>query len=529
MHALSAETQLAILRAMDAVADQDLTPAPLLDALNAALAPFFAGAEAYVLMVQHACVERGLPRQFEGRSAVAHDGAGRLADDVLRTLADDEPTEAWVRAPDVGLLPLVLHGRVLGALLVVRTGGITQQDEAAAACAAERIDSALAHCCDREALLTRTQELEAIYTIDSVRDLALPFEDMLSEVLEKLLELVGADMAMVGLRHVLAQGGQTVFHRRVRLGAHDAEAWASTHDDVLRSLVESTFADATLHREAAVAGSGRHALAMPLVLESELIGALVMFSKPGAAFTERQERVFEAVCSQADTAIFEDLARKKLKDVFRRYVSADVFTEILSHDEDFLRGRRREVTCLFSDLRGFTAVSERLDVDIVVQLLNEHLDAMTDVVFEHGGTVDKFIGDCVMAFFGAPIDQPDHAARALRCADAMRARHEALCADWQRRGLPVVKIGIGLHAGEVFVGHIGGMRQSSYTVIGDHVNLASRLEGVAGPDEVIFTQQTLDLAQPYLSAPPALESRGSMVAKGKTESVDIFNLVRAPA
>lgn len=179
----------------------------------------------------------------------------------------------------------------------------------------------------------------------------------------------------------------------------------------------------------------------------------------------------------------EEERAQRIRQTFEHYVSGPVVDEMLRHPERVkLGGERREMTVLFSDIRGFTSISETLDSEALVSLLNEFFTPMTRLVLENGGTLDKYMGDAVMAFFGAPLSQPDHAARACRSALAMRDELVLLNERWHREGkLPPDRsmgIGIGLNSGEMSVGNVGSEAVFGYTVIGDNVNLGSRIEGL---------------------------------------------------
>ncbi len=168
-----------------------------------------------------------------------------------------------------------------------------------------------------------------------------------------------------------------------------------------------------------------------------------------------------------------------LRKAFASYVSPDLVNDLVRHPERLhLGGEKREVTVLFSDIRGFTTLSERLGPEELVQLLNRYLTPMTGIVLEERGTLDKYIGDAVMALFNAPLEIPDHPRRACRAALRMLAALSELNAAFKRDGLPPIAIGVGIHTGEAVVGNMGGESRFDYTAIGDTVNLASRLEGL---------------------------------------------------
>ncbi len=180
-----------------------------------------------------------------------------------------------------------------------------------------------------------------------------------------------------------------------------------------------------------------------------------------------------------------------------RYLPRDVVERIVDRDEElFLAGARREVTVLFADVAAFTSLSERLPPEHVVALMNELFTLLTEIVFLHGGTVDKFIGDSVMAVWGAPTHTQDHAARALDAAEDMQRWIRAANAGWQQRFDTSLELAIGINSGTAVVGNIGSERRMEYTVMGAMVNTAARLETLARPGTILTTLETVRLAGP---------------------------------
>jgi|GEM_PF-129926 len=175
----------------------------------------------------------------------------------------------------------------------------------------------------------------------------------------------------------------------------------------------------------------------------------------------------------------EERKKREMKGTFAKYVSPAVVDEILKDPGNIeLGGKKMELTVMFSDVRGFTTISEKLDPRALSDLLNSYLTPMTDLVFETKGTLDKYMGDAIMAFWGAPIHFADHAEHAARCALKMLVKLRELQESYRAKGLPEIDIGIGLNTGDMSVGNMGSNTVRSYTVMGDSVNLGSRLEGI---------------------------------------------------
>jgi adenylate cyclase len=200
-----------------------------------------------------------------------------------------------------------------------------------------------------------------------------------------------------------------------------------------------------------------------------------------------------------------------------------VYAHLMANPETAeLGGNRRDMTVLFSDIRGFTAVTEKGDPEALVAQLNEYFTVMVDIVFRHHGTLDKFVGDMVMALFGAPMDDRDHAEHAVEAAVEMVQQLAALNRDWAAAGKPVLDIGIGINSGDMIAGNIGSSAVMSYTVIGDNVNLGARLESLNKDyaSRIIISDATrIRLAGHY-----SLRPLGDVIVKGKSTPVAIFEV-----
>lgn len=205
-----------------------------------------------------------------------------------------------------------------------------------------------------------------------------------------------------------------------------------------------------------------------------------------------------------------------------KFLSPQVAKGVVSVSQEMLVPAEVELTVVFTDVRGYTRLSETTDPQVMREILNEHLTAMSDVVLDRDGMVDKFLGDSVMAVFGAPIPSPDHALRALACAEAMLHKQEALNARWGAEGKPPFSIGIGVNTGIATAGSVGGAKLE-YTVVGDAVNVAQRLNSIAGGGEIVASEATAAAAG---LAELEIET---VSVKGREQPVRVVRLRPAPS
>jgi adenylate cyclase len=216
------------------------------------------------------------------------------------------------------------------------------------------------------------------------------------------------------------------------------------------------------------------------------------------------------------------LARRRLRDALGRYVSPDIAARVERNPQS-LAGERRQVSILFSDLRGFTTLSEHMAPDQMAERLTEYFDAMTTTIFARRGMVNDFIGDAILAVFGAPLDDPDHARHAIESALAMGEVLTGLNRRWQAEGLPPLRMGLGIHTGEVFAGNVGRAGKVKYAVVGDTVNLASRVESLN--KELGTTMLVTEAAYRAAGLDLEVTDRGPVSVKGREEPVRIYEVI----
>jgi adenylate cyclase len=280
--------------------------------------------------------------------------------------------------------------------------------------------------------------------------------------------------------------------------------------------------------ESIVSQGVRSTICAPLFTESGVHGALYADRlDPFSAFKPDDLELISAVAAQTAIAVenvraHERLAKEEVARAnYSRFLPEYVVKQMLENPESFkLGGVLQTITVLFADIRGFTRISEHAPPEKIVQLLNRYFSAMTDIIFAHGGTLDKYLGDGLMALFGAPTVTPKDAANAIAAAVAMQRRMLSINDELREEGFPEIGIGIGLHTGEVTVGYIGSERRSEYTAIGDAVNTSSRLESNAKAGEILVSEVTAKAAHSRYQ----LAAREPISVKNREQPVPLFEV-----
>ena len=271
----------------------------------------------------------------------------------------------------------------------------------------------------------------------------------------------------------------------------------------------------------------RSAMCAPLMGNERLFGILYVdnLEKP-AAFTQEELNVFALVAAQAGAAIDNAMAHEKIaqqslqRSALERFLAPEVVEMVVANPDIRLGGVNQEVTVMFADIRDFTAMSEEMEPARVVEVLNEYFTRVTDVIFDNGGTLDKYIGDAVMAVFGAPISKGNDAASAVNSAIQIQRLLIELNRDAAARKWPELRVGIGINTGNAIAGNIGSPRRLDYTVVGDAVNTAQRLMTNAAGGQVLIAESTAR----KLGKSFALEQLPDLKVKGRSEAVAVFSV-----
>ena len=280
--------------------------------------------------------------------------------------------------------------------------------------------------------------------------------------------------------------------------------------------------------ESIVSQGVRSTICAPLITESNVHGVVYADRlDPFASFSQEDLELISAVAAQTAVTVETIKAHKRLareeiaRANYSRFMPEYVVKQLLEKPDSFrLGGINQTITVLFADIRGFTSLSEHENPEKVVRLLNSYFTAMSEIIFEFGGTLDKYIGDGLMAIFGAPTATPNDPQNALRTAVAMQKRLLILNKELREAGFPDVQIGIGLRTGEATIGYIGSEKRSEYTAIGDTVNLAARLESNALPGQILISDATAKLCEnlfPMIAHEP-------LTVKNRLQPVSLFEV-----
>jgi adenylate cyclase len=387
---------------------------------------------------------------------------------------------------------------------------------------------------DEAALRRDYEKLRVSFELTRAIAGELDVDNLLAKILSTSFELLAADRGVV----LMFDDKKQLQPRCVRTkrGAPNEEVALSSTiiNEVLRDraavLSSDALMDSRFRGSHSIIMQGiRSSMAVPLIYSDELLGVMVLDSQVAAnAFTDKDLQLTQAVANQAAVAIQNSLFVRRIekdaltRERFQRLLSPAIAELVVKGEVEVEKGgQARDCTVFFSDIRGFTALSETRTAQEIVDMLNEYFELMVEVVFKYEGTLDKFVGDEIMALFGAPVTHPDDAYRAVKVAveqlEALDEWNLVRVAD----GEPAIHVGVGINSGSVVAGYLGSSKALEYTVIGDVVNTASRLCSVAKAGEIIISNNTFELVKDYFET----QELSPTQVKGKAQALKVHKVL----
>jgi len=382
----------------------------------------------------------------------------------------------------------------------------------------------------------REKKLELLLEISKELSKQQQLDRLLDKVVEFTFQVMNVDRVSILLLE--EPSGELV--PRISKG-RTAQSSASKHvpqsiarrvvEDRVAILSDNTAADERFKGKSILIQSVRSAMCTPLMgTDQKVLGILYVDNLTAThSFSDDDLKFLIAFGSLAAVAIENSQRSERLRrealvlSNFQRYFAPNLAAQIAQQEGAVqLGGQKRPVVIFFSDIRGFTPMSEAMGPDQIARLLTEYFTEMVEIVFENSGTLDKFMGDAIMALWGAPIAHEDDADRAMRCALHQLDALEKLNLKWREEGRPELGIGIGINFGEVFAGNIGSDRRLEYTVIGDAVNTAKRLCDNAGAKEILISEPFYQ----QLKQPPRVDPLEPINVKGKSKQVPVYRVKR---
>jgi adenylate cyclase len=401
-------------------------------------------------------------------------------------------------------------------------------------------DTALADLVERIKKLERENYLlTVLYDAGQALNAKLSVDDVGEQVINLAFRIEGVERGFVMM---FDESGemlrQSEFrYRNPEISTNQPVILSSSVLEIIRKeqqpiLIQDVSADERFSGSESIRISGlRSAMCAPLLGTNRLFGILYVDNlEKTSAFTQEELNVFALLAAQAGAAIDNALAHQKIaqqtlqRSALERFLSPEVAEMVVANPDIRLGGVNQKVTVMFVDIRGFTPMSENMKPERVVEILNEYFTRVTDVIFDYGGTLDKYIGDAVMAVFGAPISKGNDAANAANAAMQIQRLLIELNRDAAARHWPELRVGIGINTGVVTAGNIGSLRRIDYTVIGDTVNIASRLTSNAKPGQILVSDST---ASELESQRFNLQVLPPLMVKGRSVPLRVFDVMWA--
>ncbi len=378
------------------------------------------------------------------------------------------------------------------------------------------------------------RRMAALWKASQVMSKNFDLHKRLGEVLDIVMETLGAERGFVMLREEDSNNLTVKVAREMGQELHAASpsmgiAGRAAIDGEPVFMPDRASDQEFGMRDSIILSQIRGAMCVPLKTKDRILGSIYIDTRmPDIHFTEEDLELFNALAYQSAMAIDnlrlhdQVLEEEKKRMMLGRFLSKAVVEKVMNEDTSLeLGGQKTTVTTLFCDIRGSSKIAERLSPHELIELLNEHFTAMTEIIFAHGGTLDKYIGDEIMAVFGAPLSSGDDACNAVRAALDIQRRNQELNVLRARAGEPEIHLGIGIETGEVIAGYVGSPMRMEFTVVGDRVNTAKRFCDMASSGTIVAGHETWEAVRDRVNGTPI----GTVMLKGKEHPVHAYKIL----
>lgn len=368
-------------------------------------------------------------------------------------------------------------------------------------------------------------DLQTLVRMGKIVNSEMNLDTLLNLIMNQVIETVGAQRGFIVLHHQKSGNLDVVIARgmEAKLDSSEKQSFSSS---AIKKVIEEgkSYHSSNVMEDAAIGGESKFSynvkscICVPLKCKQRTIGAIYLdhtgaagiFDKAKVSFMESFANI--AAIAIENARLYKIITdQERVRTTLQRFLSPDIVNKIMQDPNILsLKGQRKIATVLFSDIRGFTSLSKDMDPEVLVDTLNEYFTRMIAQIFQHKGTLDKLIGDCVMAVFGAPFSSGNDALQAIKAAIDMQKELDCFNTEREQSGKFKLYMGIGINTGEVIAGNLGSEDVMEYTVMGNTVNVASRAQGLAGKGEIIITQSTYDEVQDHVvvEGPMAREVKG---------------------
>lgn len=434
-------------------------------------------------------MQRVLARYDRDSSAITDQVMQEIGDQVTKTQNKIIESTHSKKIKNLLAVPISKSKDILGSFVLANksSGDFSEYDDVVVTLVEVNMDHVISNWLRRQEHILVSIENKLIKALDDILDETAEQGEALNKMIETILDALGGEIGFITLydsdkdRHV--PGGKML---------RSARPMSQKDYKIVGDLVRQAKEERKALLEQDLKDSEINSiLTVPMFVNGRFLGATVLINKKdGSHFTTQDLKLVESVNRIIDNYLFHEEKFKRLRQLIGSEASKDVEEALMGHRADQSTGQRMEITMLFADIRGYSRLTKDMDPTTTVRMLNDFFSAITPVIIQHGGMVDKYVGDEVVALFTQSSPSGSHEKMAVEAALAMQDELEKMNIDWEVTGRPMISIGIGIHTGEVVLGQIGSYDRKDYTAIGSNMNYAARLMSVAGPAQIIISEKT---------------------------------------